>query len=238
MAVVTRYFSTTSAGAGDGTTWADRAALFSGGNWSSIITGFAFNVGNALEARVGPGNYTVTQNLVPGLFANPPTILNPIVIRACDSSGSNWIPPSPSWLSCTPTWDTTNMPIITCGTTITARAMDLSNAVVIGLSWRPGPSGHFQTLVNGGSFHWNYFLLNVGGNQGIGGSTSAFWNCSTLVTANIGSGGAGGMEGSAFNCRCESTNAGNSGPGMIVQNGSFFNCTLIVTGKQIGRAHV
>jgi len=44
MAIVTRYFSTTSAGAGDGTTWADRAMLFptsitvNSGTWSGPFT--------------------------------------------------------------------------------------------------------------------------------------------------------------------------------------------------------
>ena len=71
MAIVTRYFSTASAGAGDGTTWANRAILFTGGAWSTVITGFAFNGSDSMVARIGPGTYTVTVGMASGLFANP-----------------------------------------------------------------------------------------------------------------------------------------------------------------------
>ena len=43
MSLITRYFSTAS-GAGDGTTWADRAALFAAGAWSSVINEWGVNV--------------------------------------------------------------------------------------------------------------------------------------------------------------------------------------------------
>lgn len=228
MAVVTRFFSTTSAGAGDGTTWANRAALFSSGNWSSVITGFNFAGSDSLEARVGPGNYTCGQTLASGLFSNPPTVLNPVIIMACDSSGNNWSPPNPGWVSAQPTWDTTGMPVITCGSALSVTAANLANAFFFGLSWRPGPSGHFTTLFNNGIFVWNYILLNVGGNQGIGGGSCNFSNCSAVITANIGSAsGAGGMEGNMFNCRCETNNTGNTCPGMNIQSGSITNCTSV-----------
>src|SRR5689334_12015839 len=97
MAITTRYFSTTGAGAADGTTWADRAALFSAGNWSTVITGFNFAGTDSMVARVGPGNYTCSQSLASGLFANPPTIANPLILHACDSSGNLIDPPSPTW---------------------------------------------------------------------------------------------------------------------------------------------
>lgn len=228
MAVVTRFFSTTSAGAGDGTSWANRAALFSSGNWSSVITGFNFSGSDSLEARVGPGNYTSNQTLASGLFSNPPTVLNPLIVRACDSSGNNWSPPNLGWVSAQPTWDQTGMPVITCGNTITVRSVDIANAVLIGISWRPGSGGHFATLFNSGSFFWNYIHINVGGNQGIGGGSCNFWNCSALITGNIGSAsGGGGIEGNLVNCRCETNNASNTCPGMVVQNGSMTNCSSI-----------
>lgn len=227
MAVVTRYFSTASAGAGDGTSWANRAALFSGGIWSSIITGFAFNGSDSLEARIGPGTYNSGQTLTAGLFANAPTSLNPLILRACNSSGINWIPPNPGWVSAQPTWDTTDMPIIICGATTTFQSINLTNAVIYGLSFRPGPSGQFAVCTSAGQYWWCYYLINTGGNSGAA-SFGVFFNCSILITGNIGSGGSGGLEcAGAFNTRCETTNAGNSGPGMVVQSGSLTNCTSI-----------
>lgn len=112
MALVTRYFSTAAAGAGDGTSWADRAALFSGGNWSSVITGFNFRGADALEARVGPGTYACGQSLASGLFANAPTVANPLILHGCDSSGNRLSPPDPDWTSDMPAWDHSSLPII------------------------------------------------------------------------------------------------------------------------------
>ncbi len=88
MATVTRYFSTAGAGTADGTSWANRAALFSGGAWSTVITGFNFTGSDSLECRIGPGSYTITASLASGLFANAPTVSNPLILQGCDSSGS------------------------------------------------------------------------------------------------------------------------------------------------------
>jgi hypothetical protein len=113
MAIVTRYFSTASAGAGDGTTWADRAALFSAGNWSTVITGFAFNGADSLNCLIGTGSYTCSQSLAAGLFANPPSAseVNRLFLRNCDSSG-NPVDPDPGWISAQRAISTTAMPFI------------------------------------------------------------------------------------------------------------------------------
>lgn len=111
MAVVTRYFSTTSAGAGDGTTWADRAELLPSGNWSSIITGFNFAGSDSLECRIGPGTYPFTATLTNALFANLPTRSNRLYIIGSDSSG---IPIQPDgWISPVPIYPSTNYPLFT-----------------------------------------------------------------------------------------------------------------------------
>jgi hypothetical protein len=123
MAVVTRYFSTTSAGAGDGTTWADRAALFSSGDWPTVITGFDFSGSDSLVCRIGPGSYTCGQALATGLFANPPVLLRPLVLHAAQDGGDLWVPPDPGWVSSQPTWSETGMPVIATTTNISTTTL-------------------------------------------------------------------------------------------------------------------
>lgn len=118
MAVVTRYFSTSGAGAADGTSWSDRAELFSAGNWSTVITGFAFNASDSLKCLIGPGTYSCSQSLASGLFSNPPTANNPLVLHGCDGSGTILAPSNPDWTSDTPVdWDTP-LPVIATTTNI------------------------------------------------------------------------------------------------------------------------
>lgn len=118
MAVIVRYFSTAAAGAGDGTTWADRAALFSGGAWSTVITGFTFSGGNGLHCLVGPGNYAITASLASGLFAAAPSVANNLFFEGCDSSGVALTPPDPDWHSCQPEWDASGLPSLNTTTNI------------------------------------------------------------------------------------------------------------------------
>ncbi len=118
MAIVPRFFSTTGAGAADGTTWADRAALFSAGNWSTVITGFAFNGSDSLQCFIGPGTYTCSQALASGLFSNPPSAANPLLLCGADSSGVLLAVPNPAWLSCQPAWDASTLPVIATTTNI------------------------------------------------------------------------------------------------------------------------
>jgi hypothetical protein len=117
MAIVTRYFSTAAAGAGDGTTWADRAALFSSGNWSSVITGFDFSGSDSLRCLIGPGTYTCSQALAAGLFTNAPTVANHLFLEGYD--GSNRIVPADGgWVSAQPAWDDSGLPVIATSTSI------------------------------------------------------------------------------------------------------------------------
>lgn len=118
MAIVTRYFSTAAAGAGDGTTWADRAVLFTAGAWSTVITGFNFSGSDSLECRIGPGTHTVTVAMASGLFANPPSTANPIVFHGCDSSGNLLESPDPGWVSPAIPYSTTTLPEIATTTNI------------------------------------------------------------------------------------------------------------------------
>lgn len=120
MAIVTRYFSTTGAGAADGTTWANRAALFSSGNWSSVITGFAFNGADSLVCLIEGGlTYSCGQALDAALFANPPTTTtNFLYLHGCDSSGNMLSVPDADWLSCDPDFSTATLPEIQTSTNI------------------------------------------------------------------------------------------------------------------------
>ncbi len=114
MAVITRYFSTSGAGATDGTTWADRAELFSSGNWSSVITGFDFSGSDSLQCRIGPGSYSCGQALnSAGFSVAAPTAANNLCLHACDSSGDLLNPPDSNWTSDQPPYDDSSFPQIT-----------------------------------------------------------------------------------------------------------------------------
>lgn len=117
MAITVRYFSTTGAGAADGTTWADRAALFSSGNWSSVITGFNFT-SDSLVCYIGPGTYTCSQALNNTTITTDPTAGNPLFLHGCDSSGVVLEPSNPLWTSDTvPDWDS-SLPVIATTTDV------------------------------------------------------------------------------------------------------------------------
>ena len=119
MAITTRYFSTSSAGAADGTTWADRAVLFSGGAWSTVITNFDFT-SNSLLCYIGPGTHTITATLTTTVLvgASDPTASNPLIFHGCDSSGNPLTPPDEGWTSAEPAWDDSSLPIIATTTNV------------------------------------------------------------------------------------------------------------------------
>jgi hypothetical protein len=127
VAIVVRYFAPAAAGSGDGTSVANSAALFTGGAWSTVITGFNFAGSDSLECRITPGTYTITAALAAAGFANAPTAANPIVLHGADASGNRLTPASPSWTADQPaTWDsslpvlatTTNVNTITLGAAV------------------------------------------------------------------------------------------------------------------------
>jgi hypothetical protein len=120
MAVVTRYFSTTSAGAGNGTTWADRAALLSSGNWSTVITGFDFSGSDSLRCLIeGAITYTPTQALENAIFTvASPTVNNNLILCGCDSSGNQLSPPDPGWVSSQSPFSASTFPTLATTTNI------------------------------------------------------------------------------------------------------------------------
>lgn len=120
MAVVARYFSNSAAGAGDGTTWADRAALLSTGAFSTVITGFDFSGSDSLLCYIEGGKtYTITNDLAAADFSVAAlTIANPLILHGCDSSGNALEPPDPDWTSDQPAWDDSALPDLTTTTNI------------------------------------------------------------------------------------------------------------------------
>jgi hypothetical protein len=124
---VIRYFSTSSAGAGDGTTWADRAALFSAGNWSSVISGFDFT-SNSLLCLIGPGTYSCSQQLTTTVTGTPdPSLANMLFLHGCDSSGVILSPSDPGWTSDqSVAWDSSLPVIATTGNLATVSMANCS----------------------------------------------------------------------------------------------------------------
>ncbi len=125
MAIVTRYFSTTSAGAADGTSWANRAELLPSGNWSTIITAFDFVSGSdSLKCLIEGGlSYACSQSLATGLFANLPSGPNHLFMIGCDSSGALLPVPDPRWTPDMPAWPDTTLPVIAATTNIITCAL-------------------------------------------------------------------------------------------------------------------
>lgn len=214
MAIVTRYFSTAAAGAGDGTTWADRAVLFTAGAWSAVITGFDFSGSDSLKCLVGPGTSTITVALAAALFANPPTAANPMAIHGCDSSGNQLTPPDPDWRSCDPEWDDSGLPVLATTTNIITTSLPqcLWRLVKLTASGRTG--GAVVTDCRG--FDWGV-IENSSNNASTGAWATASATCHILnsVVTNTGAAYNYGINlfsaaASAVNCRVVG-NAGTSG---------------------------
>lgn len=119
MAIITRYFSTASAGAADGTSWANRGVLFSGGAWSTVISGFNFGGSDSLLCLIGPGTYTISLAYDDTIFSlAPPDKSNPCILHGCDSSGTQLSPPDQSWMASEAPWSDASLPEITTTTDI------------------------------------------------------------------------------------------------------------------------
>lgn len=118
MALLTRYFSTAAAGAGDGTSWADRAQLVSGSVWSTVITGFNFT-SDSLLCLIGPGTYTPTGEFTSTLYTSTaPNASFRCYWHGCDSSGNKLSPNNPNWSSDEGDYDDTGYPLIATNTNI------------------------------------------------------------------------------------------------------------------------
>lgn len=178
MAIVTRYFGVTGAGAADGTTWADRAALFTGGAWSTVITGFSFAGSDSLVCRVGPGTHTVTVAMASGLFASPPTAPNAVVFHGCDSSGNLLTIPDPDWCSARGAWDDSGLPIIATTTNVATSSLALALWRLIKFS----ASGRNGSMLSAGTLDWCSVADSTNNSAAIGTGGPSLSNCMVSMT--------------------------------------------------------
>src|SRR6185436_8710923 len=119
MAIVIRYFGTSDGpGGNDGTTWNKRSTLFSGGAWSTVLSGFDFSGADSLIAMVGTGNYAITATLQASVFTNGPTAANPLFMAGCDLNGNVLAPTNPFWTCDLPDFDVSAYPVLATTTNI------------------------------------------------------------------------------------------------------------------------
>ena len=217
MAIVVRYFSTTGAGAEDGTTWADRAPFFSGGAYSTIITAFDFSGSDSLEVRLGPGTYSAAVSVATAIFSvAAPRPSNPLTIHGCDTNGDRIIPTE--WNCCQGSLPVTGYPVWELG----ANSINLANLILRCVSLTSSFAGSGFILSAGAHYEYckfenaaNSFLVN-----GISaGGSGTVHSCHVLC-----SGTAFNMvciaEGAKVsNCRLEGNAAATSG----VRAGNSFN---------------
>ena len=200
MALTPLYFSTTAAGAEDGTTWENRAALFSAGNWSTLISGFDFT-SNGLLCYIGPGNYTCSQALTSAVTGTPdPSVSNPLILHGCDSGGVALTPPDPDWTSDQPAWSAATLPDLQ--TTSNISIVDLSNCHVRLLKFSAA-SGSNKVLIGSST-------------------TTATWCHSIQATANTSAGACG-----AYAANCVLQCSGSSYTAVISGSAGAHNCKVI-----------
>lgn len=227
MSIVTRYFSTTGAGAADGTTWADRAALVSAGNWSSVITGFNFSGSDSLKCMIQGGlTYSVSQALASGLFSNPPTYPNRLFFVGCDSSGVILSVPSPGWKSCMPAWSPATLPVIdfTANVGLNLSHMDL---MLIKLTTNVNNTQKLFNIQQFTNAYWCY-METLDQNANFEVLIGQHVNCVyTSAVCNNGEGLVYLNGGRLFNCRIDGNNAA-PGDGIYSVFGAWLqNCTVV-----------
>ena len=210
MAIVPRYFSTTtpSGSDGSGSSWANRTALFSSGNWSSVITGFAFNASDSLLCLIEGGlSYTCGQTMASGLFSNPPnTTGKALFMHGCDSSGNALTPPTIGWQSSQLDFSTSTLPTIAATTAI--RIFDLSTSCVVHARLlNLTSSGHNAAVVNNSS------------------DIVASWDHCKITNSHSGTSAGCILDGHVTNCIFECT---GTSFGVIANSAapSFANCRI------------
>ncbi len=224
MAVVTRYFSTAAAGAGDGTTWADRAALFSSGNWSSIITAFDWT-SNALVARIGPGTYTVSQVLQASLTTvSDPWFVNPLVLVGCDSSGNELAPNDPSWTCDKGPLDVTGFPVI--GWSANSAIFALNNVHLRYLSLKATGRTGGACVTNGALMSWCKLENSASGASAAGHLSIPMQNCEIVMSGTqYDYASAPGANSYHYNVRLFGNSSASGGRGLVI-GANFLNINL------------
>lgn len=237
MAVVTRYFGVTANGDGDGSTWADRAALFSGGAWSSVITGFDFSGSDSLLCLIGPGTHTITATLQSSSFSvAAPTAANPIILHGCDSNGAILEPANPDWVSAQPCdWDS-GLPVL--ATTSNIGTIDLANLAAVRLL-AFSASGRNGTILNTNTnlmvYDWCKFVQSTSNTSaGILSALSyhVFENCLFSQSGDYFAQTLNILQGSLRNCRFSGVTGQGGNRFAVLHSGSYGNTngSLLVDG--------
>lgn len=201
MAKIIRYFSTSAAGAGDGTTWEDRAAFISGGAYSTIFTGFDFSGSDYMECRIGTGTYTMPSDMTAARFTvNAPTANNKIVFHGCNSEGELF-EPDLYWNCAEKDLDTTGYPNFL---TTPSFYWQLGNAIQRCMTMISSRGGDLAILGVGSL--WDFCKI-----QNIGGSTGA---------ATIGQMSENGV---ITNCHLECSGSAYAGVIYTTSSGGLYN---------------
>lgn len=224
MAITELWFSTTNGpGGSDGTTWDKRAALFSGGNWSTYMTAVNGS-SNAARFYIGPGSYTCSQAMASGLFAGAPTAINPFSFEACDSSGNRLTPGTPGWISNQPAFSTSAYPVITSSVKHTPSAYMHFRMLRF-----EGSSLADDLFTTGGRLDWCY-LKNAHSNTAAGGCSNTVVSVTNSVIemggANQAAALAFGASGSCYRNNVRLLGA-CSGAGSGSRVGLLYNGTTI-----------
>lgn len=209
MGVVEKWFSTSAAGDETGSSWENRAALITGGAWSTVLTGFDFSGSDSLVCMIEGGNtYTAPASFESARFTTAaPTLLNPLYFRACDSSGNALAVPDPSWVSCKPMWTATGMPLFDCGSS-TLFNLDYCHLVLC--DFTGSRNGHIVSVPTSSTMQWCRVKNTGAGTSGLAatltGRVSDCWFECTNAFASVIS-----HSSVLLNCRLQGGGSGGSG---------------------------
>lgn len=182
MGALKAYFSDVGAGAADGSTWANRAPLLNGSNYSAAFLGLPYNVDGYTCYVEGAKNYAAAQTLASaGVFTNSPTYANSCHMHGCDSSGNPLEPPDGTWVSAQTPFNVTSYPTL-------QYTSNVSISTHPNVNWRCFNFTHSNRLASswfsgGGSFDWCGFT-DSGSNSthAILNGVWAVQNCFLLMT--------------------------------------------------------
>jgi hypothetical protein len=206
LAITTRYFDVSGAGAADGTSHAARAALFSAGNWSTVISGHDFST-SSLVCRIEPGTYTCAQTLTTTVITTDPAIALPLILCGADANGDLLAVPEPTWQSCQPAWSAATLPVINSTTNVSTISLAACTCFLIKFT----ASGRNGAVIGSAQNFTNCVVTNTTSNSASGAvlavsnSKGCVYSCSGAIYDYVVS-GATNLE----NCRIEGV-AGSSG---------------------------
>lgn len=180
MAIQVKYASTSAAGAGDGSSWANRAALFASGLWGAVVT--SHSATDSVIVYIGPGTYTCSQALESGIMGNAPGVKTPLILHGCDGSGNPLTPADQGWTSDQPGWDDSGLPNIQ--TTTNIATLNLANTsarfIKLSASGRNGP-----IVTNGTFFDWCSVVNSTSNSSAIAAQAALrYTNCLLQCSGN------------------------------------------------------